>query len=86
MHPLFEQMKVELGFYEVPIERKADLQNIIAEIVLRIAKFLGEPAWTEHQDAGEVIDYGSKLFGSQEAIDELPEYEYMIFRRRREKK
>jgi len=83
MHPLFEQLKLTLGYYEVPPERKVDLQNIIAEIVLRVWKFLGEPAWSEYQDAGEVIDYGSMLFKDQTAINELSIYEYMIFRRRR---
>lgn len=83
MHPLFEQLKLRLGYYEVPPERKVDLQNVIAEIALRVAKFLGEPAWSEYQDAGEVIDYGSMLFKDQATIDEFPLYEYMIFRRRR---
>ena len=86
MHPLFEQLKLKLGYYEVPPERKTDLQNVIAEIAKRTAAFLGEPAWGEFQDAGEVIDYGSMLFKDQEAIDEFPYYEYMIFRRRREEK
>jgi len=83
MHPLFEQLKLALGYYEVPPERKNDLQNIITEVVRRVAGFFGEPAWSDFQDAGEVIDYGSMMFKDQETIDELPYYEYMIFRRRK---
>lgn len=83
MHPLFEQLKVKLGYYEVPPERKADLQNILAEIVKRTATFLGEPVWSEYQGAGELTDYGRELFGSTDAIVELYDYEYMIFRRRK---
>ena len=79
MHPIFEQLKLVLGYYEVPPARKKDLQNIITEVVRRVSGFFGEPAWSEFQDAGEVMDYGSTMFKDHE----LSYYEYMIFRRRK---
>ena len=85
MHPLYEMMKKELGFYEVPEERRVDLQNIIAGIVQRVAEFLGEPVWNEYQDAGVVTEFEGQLFGDEEAIEQVEKggFEYMVFRRKK---